>query len=157
MPLLTSPLMWVLLGVFYFIFKKKDDPSTDLGIFTDTVSTDIDPKTGQPKPTKTVTSSGTVITGATINVAKAKAIALTLMEQFDAFFSSEADIMKTLNGLNYADFILVYDQFGNSHTRSLFGNEALSSNGDDLIYWITKEVTSDSNKAKLHKQFPTVF
>lgn len=149
MNLLFSPLIWVVLGVFY-LFTNKKPKGTNLSIFEEN-------KTESDGSESAQTSGGSIVNGATINISKAKSKAIELVELFDAFFSSEADIVAVFKNLNKADFILIYDQFGTSHVRSLFGNESLSSSGtDDLIYWLKKEVTTPKYKNLLSKQFPTI-
>lgn len=150
MNLLASPLLWAFLGVFYFLSNRKPK-GTNLSVFDDN-------KVESNGSESVQTSSGVIVNGATINIAKAKSKAVELVELFDAFFSSESDILNVLKGLNKSDFILIYDQFGTTHVRSLFGNEAFGSSGsDDLIYWLRKEVTSDKYKEQLRDLFPTIF
>lgn len=151
MQLLASPIIWIFLGVLYFMNKSKTPEATNLDVFDA-------PKVDASGSSTVITTSGQKIKDATINTAQAKSKAIQLVELFDAFFSSEADIVGVFNGLNYSDFILIYDQFGTSHVRSFFGNEGLGSSGtDDLIYWLRKEVTSTRNLNKLNKLFPTIF
>jgi hypothetical protein len=151
MNVLMSPVLWVFLAILYIFKGKAKAEGTDLSVFDTPV---IDPSTGSTTQT---TTNGTVIKGATINTVQAKSKASQLVELFDAFFSSESDILAVFKGLNTKDFMLIYDQFGFNHVRSYLGNEALGSNGIDLIEWLSKEVTSDASKNALKKQFPTIF
>lgn len=151
MQLFMSPIMWLLGVVFYFFFSRSSAPrNTDLSVFSL-------PKDAGNGVTEVQTTNGTTIKGATITTTQASVKANQLVVLFGEFLSSESEILDVFKDLNRADFILIYDKFGKSHQRSLFGNEGLGSNGEDLIEWLTKEVTSDKNFYKLQIQFPDIF
>jgi hypothetical protein len=151
MGLFTSPILWVVTGLFYFFFTRSSAPKvTSLSVFA--LPTDVG---GGVK--EVITSNGTKVTGASITSLQATVLSNRLLVLFGEFLSSESDIVAVFEGLNRADFILVYDKFGTSHQRSFFGNEGIGSNGEDLIQWLSREVTSESNFDKLKMQFPDLF
>ncbi|MNX80395.1 hypothetical protein D3C86_1120550 [compost metagenome] len=77
--------------------------------------------------------------------------------EFDDMFTDEKVIMDCLKGLNLKDFMLVYDAFGRKD-RSIFGAEGGAwGSQNDLIEWINFEIDDKENRAKLSKQFPTLF
>lgn len=145
-----SPLLWVGMIVFYIFIKKSPPKGTNLDIFSPPT---VDASGGST----VVTSNGTVIQGATINIARAKSISSSLWEELNDVFTSEPTIIKILKGLNASDFILVYDQFG-LKDRSFLGAEGgYFGSQNNLIEWINFEVTDEKNKTVLQKQFPTIF
>lgn len=151
MSLLASPIVWICFGLVWFMNRNSKPKGTNLSVFDA-------PETSEDGSTVVTTTSGVQIKGASINLAKARSKAEQLVELFDAFFSSESDILAVFKDCNYQDFMLIYDQFGDKHKRTSFGNEGgIGGTGIDLITWIQKEVTTPSNLNKLNKQFPTIF
>lgn len=142
MQLLASPIVWLILAVI-FLFRKPS--GTDLDIFANAGNT--------------TTSNGTHLTGLTINKAKAKTISSSLLEEFNKWFTDEAQVIFLLHSLNEKDFMLVYDQFGLVRKGITGNDEAVLPFGDklDLIVWINNNVTTTVNKNKLNKQFPNIF
>lgn len=78
----------------------------------------------------------------TLNQVQALAIADRLYAAMVISGTDEAAILKALSGLNYNDFIKVYDAFGRRQYSKFWGNEGdpLTSDKHHLITWLTNEL-----------------
>lgn len=148
------PILLIFVVAFLLIGKSKRGKTgvdgVDVSIF--------DPPKSVNGVSTVTTSGGTVVTGTTINVAKAKVLAEQLFGIFDAWFTYDSDVLNVLKPLNEKDFKLVFDQFG-LHKRDYISptGSAFLGSDLDLIEWIDKEVTTPASRTKLHKQFPNIF
>ncbi|MDX9791626.1 MAG: hypothetical protein RBT61_12405 [Candidatus Kapabacteria bacterium] len=95
----------------------------------------------------------------TINKVKAQGLAASLTSEMSRFpWSSESKIMAFLNGLNEADYILVFEAFGLKN-YDVFTNaeDDLFGSPKNLTEWLGYEITGTANKATLKQWFPNFF
>lgn len=131
----------VLIVSFYFLFTKKK--KVDL---SDLVITN---------PDGSIQGFGLP----SINQAKAQGIANRLWDEMGStFITSEAKVLSELQGLNQADYVLVFDAFGLKPYDTIFsGSGTFWGKDQNLTQWISHEITSSSNLAKLKTWFPSFF
>lgn len=140
MNIFASPLLWI--GVIlYFLFSKK---SLDGG-FNSTgggfVTPVIKPNIQNP--------DGSWVIQPTITTAKARSLAYQLHEEFSEFIPDNSDILTLLKGLNEADYVMVYNAYGEKSIRF--------TSSHDLTYWLVEILDNTADLNKLKKQFPNIF
>ena len=101
--------------------------------------------------------NGTTTISPTITQIRAESIAHQLREELGALITSDDIVVNLFKGLNQADFVMIYNEFGTMSRDFLSPQSSvILGTNRDLVWWLVDELSSN-HLAKLKKQFPTVF